>query len=116
MTPLRQIFGPSRKEIWRQLSADLGGRYIEGRPFNTTKVQAEHGEWTVTLDTYAVSTGKVTIIYTRMRAPFMNPGGFRFTVYRRGLFSDIARWLGMSRISSGLIKSPCRSSAVIEAT
>ena len=49
----------------------------------------------MTLDTYAVFTGKVVIVYTRMRAPYVNPSGFRFTVYRKGLFSEIGKWLGM---------------------
>ena len=114
MTPLRQLFGPSRHEIWRQLSADIGGHYVEGKPFKAAKVQADHGEWTVTLDTYAVSTGKVTIIYTRMRAPFMNPGGFRFTVYRRGLFSDIAKWFGMQDVQVGV--EPFDSDFIVKGT
>src|SRR5438094_4249332 len=101
MTPLRQLFGPSRKEIWRQLSADIGGLYVPGTIFQPAKVQATHGEWTVTLDTHAVRTGNVTIIYTRMRAPFVNPGGFRFTIYRHGFFSDVAKWLGMQDIQVG---------------
>ena len=36
-----------------------------------------------------------------MRAPYVNPSGFRFTVYRRGLFSDIAKRLGMQDIEIG---------------
>jgi hypothetical protein len=55
----------------------------------------------VTLDTYTVSTGKVTIVYTRMRAPYVNPDGFRFTIYRRGLFSDFAKLFGMQDIEVG---------------
>ncbi len=101
MTSLRQMFGPSRKEIWRQLSAEVGGRYTDGTFTKSEKVQVDHGEWTITLDTYAVHTGKVTIVYTRMRAPFVNPGGFRFTIYRRGLFSDVAKWFGMQDVQVG---------------
>ena len=43
-------------------------------------------------------SGDVTIIYTRMRAPYVNPGGFRFTLDRAGLFSGVARWLGMQDV------------------
>ena len=114
MSPLRQFFGPSRKDIWRQLSADIGGRYVDGKLFKASKVEASHGEWIVTLDTYAVSTGKVTIVYTRMRAPFMNPGGFRFTVYRHGLFSDMAKWLGMQDVQVGF--EPFDSDFIVKGT
>jgi hypothetical protein len=114
MSVLRQLFGPSRNDIWRQLSADLGGHLVGGTPFKPAKVQATHGEWTVTLDTHAVSTGKVTIIYTRMRAPFVNPGGFRFTIYRRELFSDIAKWLGMQDVQVGF--EPFDSDFIIKGT
>ena len=98
---LRGVFGPSRKAIWRQLSDQIGARYVEGGFWKGDKVEATHGEWIVTLDTYAVSTGKVTVVYTRMRAPYVNPDGFRFTIYRRGLFSDIGKWFGMQDVEIG---------------
>lgn len=101
MGALRRLFGPSREEIWRQLSAEIGARYVDGGFAKSDKVVATHGEWTVTLDTYAVSTGKVVIVYTRMRAPYVNPSGFRFTVYRKGLFSEIGKWLGMQDVEVG---------------
>ena len=101
MTTWRKLFGPSREEIWRQLSADIDGKYVEGGFGHADKVQAVHGEWTVTLDTYAVSTGKSVIIYTRMRAPYVNPDGFRFTIYKKGMFSEIAKRFGMQDIAIG---------------
>src|SRR4029078_2118248 len=36
--------------------------------------------------------------YTRMRAPYVNPEGFRFTIYRKGFFSDLGKLLGMQDI------------------
>jgi hypothetical protein len=101
MSVLRRMFGPSRKEIWRQLSEQIGGRFVEGGAFKSDRVEATHGEWIVTLDTYAVSTGNVVIVYTRMRAPYVNPEGFRFTIYRRGVFSDMAKWFGMQDVEVG---------------
>jgi hypothetical protein len=101
MALLRRMFGPSKKEIWRQLSEETNARFVEGGVWKADKVQATHGEWTVTLDTYAVSTGKVTIIYTRMRAPYVNPDGFRFTIYRRSLFSGLGKLLGMQDFEVG---------------
>ena len=98
---MRRWFGPSREEIWRQLSTEIGARYVAGGFWKGDKVQATHEEWTVTLDTYAVSTGKAVIIFTRMRAPYVNPNSFRFTIYRKGIFSDIGKWFGMQDIEVG---------------
>ena len=95
------MFGPSRKDVWQQLSREMKARFVEGTWTRPDKVQATHGEWTVTLDTYAVHTGKVVIIYTRMRAPYVNPDGFRFRVYRRGLFSEIGKVFGMQDVEVG---------------
>jgi len=101
MGALRRWFGPSKAEIWRQLAADVGGRFVAGGAFKPDKVQASHGEWTVTLDTYTVSTGKAVVIFTRMRAPYVNPGGFRFTVYRKGMFTGLGKLLGMQDVVVG---------------
>ena len=95
---MRRVFGPSRKEIWNQLSAEIGAQYKEGGFWKGDKVEGTHGQWTVTLDTYTVSNGKTTIVFTRMRAPYVNPGGFRFTVYRKTIFSAVGKWLGMQDI------------------
>jgi hypothetical protein len=101
MASLRGWFGPSRADIWRQLSDEIGARHVESTFWKGGKVEATHREWTVTLDTYTVSTGKTYITYTRMRAPYVNPLGFRFTIYRKGVFSDIAKRLGMQDIEIG---------------
>ncbi len=64
-------------------------------------MQAVVGPWTVTLDTYTVSTGKSSVTYTRMRAPYINSEGFRFTIYRKGVFSGLGKMLGMQDIEVG---------------
>ena len=98
---MKNWFGPSRKEVWRQLSDEVGASYVDGGFCKGDKVKVTYGEWTVTLDTFAVSTGKSTIVYTRMRAPYVNPDGFRVTVYRRGMFTGVAKWLGMQDLEIG---------------
>lgn len=101
MSLTRKLFGPSREEIWRLLSKEVGGRYVDGGFWKGDKVLVAHGDWTVTLDTFAVSTGKTTMVFTRMRAPYVNPGGLRFTIYRRGLFSGLAERLGLQDVEVG---------------
>ena len=95
-------FGPSKEEIWRQLAAQIDGQFVEGGWAKSDKIVATHGPWTVTLDTYAVSTGKVVIIFTRMRAPYVNPDGFRFKIYRRGVFTELGKLLGMQDVEIGI--------------
>jgi len=98
---MRTLFGPSTQEVWRQLCAEIGAQYVDGGFWKGNMVQGAHGPWTITLDTYTVSSGKSSITYTRMRAPFVDPEGFRFTVYRKGIFSEIGKWFGMQDIEIG---------------
>jgi hypothetical protein len=101
MSLRHRFLGPSRKEIWRQLGEQMHGQFVDGGFWKGDKVLVEHGDWTLTLDTYVVSTGKITIVYTRMRAPFVNPSGFRFNVYRKSVFSGIGKFFGMQDIELG---------------
>jgi hypothetical protein len=94
-------FGPSKDEVWRQLSEEIGAEYVEGGLWSGAKVQAHVGPWTITLDMYAVHTQHSHVTYTRMRAPYINPEGFRFTIYRKGLLSDLGKLLGMQDIEVG---------------
>jgi len=93
-------FGPSKDEVWRQLSQEIGAEFVEGGLWTGSRVQAHVGPWTVTLDIgKSDEDGKSTV--TRMRAPYINPEGFRFTIYRKGLFSDLGKLLGMQDIEVG---------------
>lgn len=101
MSILREIFGPSKKEIWNELTSHIDAEFVEGGIFGKDKVIAHHGEWTITLDTYTVSTGKSSTTYTRMRAPYVNRDGFWFTIYRSGFFSEVGKLFGMKDIIVG---------------
>ena len=94
-------FGPSKDEVWRQLSQEIGAEFVEGGFWKGSKVQAHVGPWTVTLDTHTESSGESHVTYTRMRAPYINPEGFRFTIYRKNLFSELGKLLGMQDIEVG---------------
>ena len=94
-------FGPSKDEVWRQLSEEIGAEFVEGGFWKGSKVQAHVGPWTVTLDTYTDRPARAHVTYTRMRAPYVNPEGFRFTIYRKGFFSDLGKLLGMQDIEVG---------------
>ena len=90
-------FGPSKDEVWRQLSEEIGAEFIDGRFWKGSKVQAHVGPWTVTLDINNDGESQST----RIRAPYVNPEGFRFTIYRKGFFSNLGKLLGMQDIEVG---------------
>lgn len=102
---LRGLFGPNKTEIWRQLCTEIEGQYVEGGFWKGDKVQIHHGQWTITLDTYTQSTSSGTTTssttYTRLRAPYVNKDGFRFTIYRKSLFSGLGKFLGMEDTEIG---------------
>ncbi len=101
MNPLRALFAKSHNRIWEQLAAELGARFVDGGTWKGDRIQAEHGEWTVTLDHYVIMVGKVPMSFTRLRAPYVNPDGFRFSIYRRSFGSDLAKKLGMQDVEVG---------------
>jgi len=93
----RELFGPSREEIWRQLAAETGASFIDGGFWKGGRVEASHAEWRITLE--IVAYGKTQA--TRLRAPYVNPDGFRFTVYRKQIFSELGKMLGMQDVDVG---------------
>jgi len=101
MGVLREIFGPSKEEVWKKLSEEISADFVDGGFWKGSKVKGQVKQWTITLDTYAVSTGKATIVFTRMRAPYVNKDGLRFKIYRRGLLSNLGKLLGMQDIEVG---------------
>ena len=98
---LRALFGPTRKEVWRQLADERGGRFHEGGLFGHSAVQVRSGDWTLTLDTYSEGDGKSNQTYTRLRAPYFNPEGFRFQIRRASVLSGLGKSLGMQDIEVG---------------
>ena len=105
MSKLRSFFGPSKDEIWKQITADIGGEFIDGGFWDENVVVYKHGEWQIVLDTctVTVSTGSTTTAttYTRMRAPFINKDGLYFNISHEGFFSSIGKFFGMQDIEIG---------------
>lgn len=98
---LRGLFGTSQEEVWRQLCAETGAELVKGGFWKGDKVVIRVKDWTVTLDCYVVSAGNSRQTFTRLRAPYVNPEGFRFLVYRKTLFSALGKYLGMQDVDVG---------------
>ena len=101
MGKLREMFGPSQEEIWRQLSAEIGAEFVDGGTWNGDKVVARVKDWTITLDNYVAMVGKVPIVLTRMRAPYVNRDDFRFKISRKSFFTGLGKALGMQDVEIG---------------
>lgn len=95
------FFGPSKDDVWRQLSREIGAEFEDGGAWKGDKVRASVGPWTITLDTFTVHANNTNVTYTRLRAPYVNPEGFRFTVYRKHFFSGLGKLLGLQDIEIG---------------
>ena len=98
---MRKIFRPDKKEVWKQLADQLDAVYVEGGFAKPDKVEIHVKEWIVTLDTYVVYANNAPIHFTHMRAPYINADNFRFTIYRKGFFTGIAKLAGMQDFEVG---------------
>jgi hypothetical protein len=94
-------FGPSKYEVLRQLGQEIGAEFVDGGYWKENKVQVHINPWTITLDFYSVRARSQHVYYTRMRAPYVNPESFRFTIYRKGILSELGKLLGMQDIKVG---------------
>lgn len=101
MSLWRRLFGKSQKEAWGELAAQLDGAFVAGGMLGTHKVTARLGGFDLVLDTYTVSTGQTSMVYTRLSAPFINGTGLRMSVHRASFFSPLARALGKQDIEVG---------------
>jgi hypothetical protein len=94
---VRGLFGPSRHEVWRQLAQEINARHEPGGWWRGGRVVTGVGPWQITLDVFATDDTN----YTRIRAPYANPSGFRFRIYRESIFSGLGKMLGMQDILIG---------------
>jgi hypothetical protein len=90
---IRAVLGPSRNEVWGQLSQQIGAKFEPGGFRRSGKVVATYAGLEITLDTYAVSSGRSSTTYTRLRAPYVSEDGFRFNVYTKTAFSSMGLFL-----------------------
>ncbi len=87
------------QKVYEQLCEEIGGEFVRYGWWKTPKLKCKVGRWTIVLDTYLGNENDPP--RTRLRAPFLNPTGFRFKIYRQGTFSGLAKMLGMQDIEVG---------------
>lgn len=99
MSRLLGIFGREQENVWRMLSEEVGGEFIEGRGLlGKDLVRIQHQHWTLLLDTFKRPKQPT---YTRIRAAYVNRDSFEFRIFRKDLSSGISKAAGMQDIEVG---------------
>ena len=88
MSLFQRLTGPGKEAVWRDLAERRGGRFLRGGLLGADAVQIPARDWIITLDT---DNSDGFNAYTRLRAPFVNPGRFFFEIYRAGFFTPPQR-------------------------
>ncbi len=93
-----------REEAWQRFAESRRGvfqptRGLLGSQAASVEIDVEGAA--VFLDTYAVSTGKSSVSYTRARAAFVFGEGPVFRVYREGLLASLGKALGTQDVVLG---------------
>ncbi len=104
MNHLNQVFTPSKAEIWQQFCSEISNEIVHCQVWQGERVVVKEQQWTISLDTYnrrlSTKKGILNYTYTRIRAPYLNQDNFQFTIYRKGVYSDLGKFFGMENIQS----------------
>ncbi|MDY6865197.1 MAG: DUF3137 domain-containing protein [Halobacteriota archaeon] len=88
------------REEWKLFAGNHSLDFDPGSTFKTPKVEGSYRGHNVILDTYTVSTGQVTVVYTRLKVDLKNNKRVSLRVYHEGFFSKIGKRLGMQDIET----------------
>ena len=90
-------FGTHKRQIWQELCEHVPGTFFKGKWTKPDRVEAWHGDWMLTLDTFVVDK----VVFTRMRAPYVNRDDFKFKIVRQHAGHKIGKLFGMKDIVVG---------------
>lgn len=91
--------------ILKQFAEEMNGKFIERSYHNSAKAELKYLDWDITFDNYTeykTSGGKTfEQIYARVVCPIKSNDNFRFEIYRKNIFSSIAKIFGAQDIEIG---------------
>lgn len=97
-----KLIGPSREEVWGELSKQIDSTIVSKGLFGPVKLQVEHDNWTITLDTFRIQAGHDHHVVTRIRAPLKGNNGFQFCIAPQTFISTIGvKLLGFQDVIIG---------------
>jgi hypothetical protein len=95
------VFTTAKQEVWRQFSEAVSGKFIEERLTGNISVEVVHEPWHIILDTSEAGRHEEGYYSTLLRAPIVNPDGFRFKVHKEGFMSRIGKVVGANDLDTG---------------
>jgi hypothetical protein len=101
MTELLRHFHHHQEDVWRKLSEELGGEFVDGEGWRQDSVCVAHGDWKIVLDFDSHRGHRLDSLYTRFRAPYANDADFRFRIFHQELAHGVGRLLGMQDVTVG---------------
>lgn len=90
-------FSKHKRAIWQQLCERIDADFFKGKWTRPDRIEAFHENWMITIDTF--NTDKV--IFTRIRAPYVNRDDFTFRIFREHLGHKIGKAFGMKDLEVG---------------
>ena len=102
---------PSDLEVWSQLAEEIGGQFwaaahefiTRGGVGHTVHLKVE--QWSILLEAFKEERGvddpETGIEQVRMRAPYEDKDGFRFTIYRGHLLTGLGKLFGAQDVETG---------------
>jgi hypothetical protein len=86
--------GDTKRQRWQEAADRLGGGFREGKRSTKDVIEFDGGTGSITVDTYVVSNGSVSVTYTRARAYARGWRGLRLVARPRSWFDRLLAWLG----------------------
>lgn len=96
------VFTVAKHEVWRQFSEAVAGKFIQEKLSGDISVEVVHGPWHIILDTSEAGRHEEGFFVTRLRAPIVNPGAFRFKVHKEGFVSRVGKLVGLKDLELGV--------------
>ncbi len=91
------LFGRYKRKIWQELCDRIDADFFKHRFQSKDRIEAYYKNWIITIDKFIVDK----IIFTRIRAPFVNRDDFKFKLVREYKAHRISKFLGMQDVIVG---------------
>ncbi|WDV47735.1 hypothetical protein PV797_08610 [Clostridiaceae bacterium M8S5] len=95
------LFGQSKKEIWKEVAAEIGGGYVNDTFFINSRIEYVYKNHKIFMDIKSPTIGTRDSIATRIRFGFKNPTNAFFSIRNKGIGSSIGEILQHSDVKTG---------------
>jgi hypothetical protein len=93
------------EDAWIQAASELGGQFTRGESgwlsSKPMSIEATVDGTPVLLDHYAVSNGRSSTSYTRLRARAQTATGFKLSLHEQGVLASVSKALGAQDVEVG---------------